>query len=330
MGKEKNMCRVVGSVILITAFAVCLNAAEARYIRGRNWADSVEHYTERIQSYGAGGCAGGALMELKTMWWVLGPSDCDVNGDMDAFTEDVGGELTVDNDYVAGWRGGGAANDDQEIILKFEHGLKDVPDASDVVMRLYCGGKARCSVWASADSNDVNDFVKIGEVVGHYDQIPGIPGKLYDAYFDFNGLFLGDVHYLRVYRETMGSDTGLFFDSFGSATVMEPNSCEGVALFGWNIGSDIYSDCYVNFSDYAILASRWHTCNDPNNADCDHTGFPDPNQPPSCCYGVWQSGFGVEADLNRDCYVDVLDLAEFAGDWLRCNNPDDAGCEVNW
>jgi hypothetical protein len=324
------MCRVIGSVMLVTVFGFLIDAVEARYVRGRNWADSVEHYTERIQNYGVGCGVSGVLMEPNTMWWVLGPNDCDLDSDMDAFTENVNGELTIDNDYVAGWRGGGLANMNQEIILKFDYGLKDIPEANDFVIRLYCGGKARCSVWASEESSEVNNFVKIGEVVGHYDEIPGIPGRLYDAFFDFNGTFLDDVHYLRVYREAAGSDTGMFFDSFASATVVEPNSCEEVGLYGWSINSDIYSDCYVNFSDYAILISQWHKYNDPSNPDCDHAGFLDPNQPPSSCHGLWQSGFGMEADLNRDCYVDITDLIEFAGDWLRCNNPNDPSCEVNW
>ena len=321
------MLRLV-SIFMTVLIFTC--ATEARYIRGQNWADSVDLYSERIQNYGLDSYSGGNIIEPKTTWWLLGQSDCDADSDMDSFTEDVNGELTIDNDNVGGWRGGGAININQEIILKFDYGLQDVPNANDLVIRLYCGGKAHCSVWASVDSNDVNDFVKIGEVIGHYDEIPGIPGKLYDAYFDFNGVFSNDVHYVRVYREAAGADTGMFFDSFASAIVMYPNSCEEVALFGWSIKSDINSDCYINFLDYAILASQWLKCNDPKNPDCDHTSFPLANQPPSCCYGVCQSGFGMEADLNHDCYIDIMDLIEFAHDWLRCNNPNDTGCEINW
>jgi hypothetical protein len=328
--KGKEMYRAVGSVVLMTVFGLFSGASEARYVKGRNWTDSVGHYTDRIQNYGVGGCAGGVLMEPTTTWWVLGPNDCDADGDMDAFTEDVNGELTIDNDYVAGWRGGGAANENQEIILGFDYGLEDIPDAPDFVIRLYCGGAARCSIWGSAGGSDINDFVRIGEVVGHYGEIPGTPGKLYDAYFDFNNLFSSDVHYLRVHRESVGSDTGMFFDSFGSAIVTEPNSCQQVAFFGWNIDSDINSDCYVNFSDYAILLSQWNECNDSTRVDCDLTGFPDANHPPSCCHGVWQSGFGLAADLNRDCQVDIVDIAELATDWLQCNNPEDLACKANW
>jgi hypothetical protein len=328
--KEKEMYRFIDSIVLIVMLGIFSGASEARYVKGQNWADSVWYYSDRIQNYGLGGCTGGVLMEPSTIWWVLGPNDCDVDGDMDALTEDIYGEFTIDNDYVAGWRGGGVANKNQEIILKFEDGLKDIPEADDLVIRLYCGAKACCSVWASAESIDVNDFVKIGEVVGHYDEIPGIPGGLYDAFFDFNGIFLADVRYVRVYREAAGSDTGMFFDSFASAKIVEPNSCEEAELYGWSISSDINSDCFVNFSDYAILIGQWHKCNDPNNSDCDYSGFPNPNQYPSSCHGVWQSGFGIEADLNRDCYVDIIDLVKFAGDWLRCNDPNDLSCKANW
>jgi hypothetical protein len=51
-------------------------------------------------------------------------------------------------------------------------------------------------------------------------QVPGKPGFLYDAVFDFSGLFSGDASYVKVHRLTTGSGTGMFFDSF--ASVPEP------------------------------------------------------------------------------------------------------------
>ena len=37
----------------------------------------------------------------------------------------------------------------------------------------------------------------------------------------------------------------------------------------------------------------------------------------------------IEGDINRDCYVNLEDFAIVARSWLRCNHPEDAGCEPN-
>ena len=31
-------------------------------------------------------------------------------------------------------------------------------------------------------------------------------------------------------------------------------------------------------------------------------------------------------DFNQDCYVDIEDFAQFAQDWLKCNDPTDEYC----
>ncbi len=83
------------------------------------------------------------------------------------------------------------------------------------------------------------------------------------------------------------------------------------------------------------------------------------------CAGVQAGGYGLEGDLNGDCYVDILDLAimadywlqtnsaasgnwqngdfsptdgtvdfidfaDFGAEWKQCNNPLDANCTPNW
>ena len=35
---------------------------------------------------------------------------------------------------------------------------------------------------------------------------------------------------------------------------------------------------------------------------------------------------GLAGDLDKDCYVDFFDFAEFVNTWLTCNNPADANC----
>lgn len=52
---------------------------------------------------------------------------------------------------------------------------------------------------------------------------------------------------------------------------------------------------------------------------------------PSCA-DVLADGFGIAADISgpedvSDCRVDIYDFAAMASDWLRCNDPDDVGCE---
>jgi hypothetical protein len=41
-------------------------------------------------------------------------------------------------------------------------------------------------------------------------------------------------------------------------------------------------------------------------------------------------GWALQADLNGDCYVNLLDFAELAFDWLQCMEPTDPLCEHLW
>lgn len=320
-----SIVKQLTNILLCTwTLTTLVNPASAAYIKGQNWADKVVSYTPRIQRFGTPGCTGGVLMDPHTTWWVLGPSDCDQNADMDAWSTDANGLQTIDYDYVAGWKGSGPLNEDQEMIMWFDIGLDDYQDANDLVIRLYCGYKAVASVWASADGND---FIRIGQIEGRDGEIPGTPGLLYDAHFDFGGLFSREVHYIKVHREATAPDTGMFFDSFASAIVIKPNTCEEVDYYGWSLASDLCRDCYVNFRDYAIFADNLGRCNDPNNVDCNFPPSLPPDDLPSSCYGMWQSGYGIDSDLNRDCYIDLLDMAVFADEWLKCNYPQDGRCQ---
>ena len=51
---------------------------------------------------------------------------------------------------------------------------------------------------------------------------------------------------------------------------------------------------------------------------------------PSTCQEVIASGFGLDRDLNGDCYINLADVGIFAGDWLRCVEPVDPNCERPW
>ena len=44
-------------------------------------------------------------------------------------------------------------------------------------------------------------------------------------------------------------------------------------------------------------------------------------------FTIFQCIKQLKGDLNNDCYVDFLDIAIFAGDWLECGNPFDVSCD---
>ncbi len=60
-------------------------------------------------------------------------------------------------------------------------------------------------------------------------------------------------------------------------------------------------------------------------------GYTLPVLGPMNCSEVWQMGFGALADINKDCYVNLLDLGELAAEWLNCNDPNTLNnCTSNW
>ena len=44
------------------------------------------------------------------------------------------------------------------------------------------------------------------------------------------------------------------------------------------------------------------------------------------CQSAINAGYGLAADLNKDCHVNLQDIALLAIDWLKCNNPEDSNC----
>ncbi len=197
--QNNKMLKGLFLMVVVCSLAII---GQAALIDGQNWADSVTSHSSAIQNYG------GTMMSSSTESWVLGKSDADQTNNMHAwdFTE---GDL----DNVAGWRGGSA---NQEFVVKFDSALTDIA-GDDLVIRMYCGKKASASIFVSADNSS---WTSIGSIIGIPLQVPGKPGFLYDAAFDFSGSFSGDVHYVKVHRETTGASTGMFFDSF--ASVPEP------------------------------------------------------------------------------------------------------------
>ena len=198
--RVRQNCKTLNRLFSLLVISVLATSSQAVLINGQNWADSVTSYTSQIQNYG------GTLMDSTTEFWVLGQSDADQDNNMYAW--DAG-----DPDYVAGWRGNSV---NQEIVVGFNTALDDIA-GDDLVIRMYCGSGAQASVFVSEDNSS---WTSIGSITGSQGQVPGKPGFLYDAAFDFSGLFSGDAYYVKVHRDTAGPQTGMFFDSF--ASVPEP------------------------------------------------------------------------------------------------------------
>ena len=51
---------------------------------------------------------------------------------------------------------------------------------------------------------------------------------------------------------------------------------------------------------------------------------------PTNCSEAIQQGYGIVADMNADCYVDLCDLAMFAARWLDCVSSEDTACSQPW
>lgn len=50
------------------------------------------------------------------------------------------------------------------------------------------------------------------------------------------------------------------------------------------------------------------------------------SQRPINCDVVHEFGFGINGDLNQDCYVEWADFGIFASNWQSCNDPNDPNC----
>lgn len=51
---------------------------------------------------------------------------------------------------------------------------------------------------------------------------------------------------------------------------------------------------------------------------------------PQTCQETIERGYGDVADINGDCKVNFLDFADFAIDWMICNDPEEEACLQNW
>jgi hypothetical protein len=114
--------------------------------------------------------------------------------------------------------------------------------------------------------------------------------------------------YLVVWKTVEGAkieDVRIEFSADGGktwdvvATVPNTGSCE------WAAPAVDSSRCLVRISD----------ADDGRLSDTSNRAFT-----------VFRCQTQLKGDLNGDCYVDLLDLAILAGEWLECGNPFESAC----
>jgi hypothetical protein len=182
------MKSIIVTCLVALAVALC-STADAEMVGGQNWADDVADFNAGIQDYA------GTTMDDSKAWWLTGAPD----------------------DYVAGWRGGGAAD---YIVMHWDSPLAD-EQGDDLVIRLFGGPKASALVLASVDGVDYTQVGVLGK---------GSPEVYREERFDLGGQFDAGVSFVKVERTASGNGTGMFFDAFGSVSVPEPGIAAMSAL----------------------------------------------------------------------------------------------------
>jgi glucuronoarabinoxylan endo-1,4-beta-xylanase len=111
------------------------------------------------------------------------------------------------------------------------------------------------------------------------------------------------------YMGTFSTSTPVFLPKQSITTIHLAGfaDCAGVQAGGFGLESDLNGDCYVDLLDLVIMADYWL------HIDC---------TAPGNCQG---------ADfVPTDSSVNFRDFADFAPQWMQCNNPGDPCCTPNW
>jgi len=137
-----------------------------------------------------------------------------------------------------------------------------------------------------------------------------------------------ETTYLLAYSEYISgnsvdlpfADFRLELDSTGLLTLRVADPVHGVHKYtATDTAFSSFSKIYLTTSYYSETPSGFYV--DELRVS--------PYEPVTCEEAVG-GGYAIRADLNGDCYVNWADFSVFAADWLRCNDPEDPGCESTW
>jgi glucuronoarabinoxylan endo-1,4-beta-xylanase len=113
------------------------------------------------------------------------------------------------------------------------------------------------------------------------------------------------------YIGTFNESSRLFLphQSITTIRLAAPSDCNDVQAAHLALPSDLNGDCYVNYEDLLVMTDYWLTAT------------PIEIPPP---------GHSPDIHTEPDNIVNMLDFADFAAQWLTCNNPLEMGCISNW
>ena len=162
--------------------------------------------------------------------------------------------------------------------------------------------------------------------------------RIYNYGLDFDGVQALAAMGALIPQVDVGEDQ-LFYMWYGSLQLDATVTDDGkpvVATLAWtadpcstaSFSDETIADPTVTFTEAGIYVLRL-TADDTMAQIYDEVTITVKNP---ICQDVINDGLLIPADISGsegvpDCQVDIYDFAAFAGDWLRCNDPQDSKCE---
>jgi hypothetical protein len=91
-----------------------------------------------------------------------------------------------------------------------------------------------------------------------------------------------------------------------SSQIFEPSTCQHVQSQGYRLDGDLDGDCHVGMADLILLTDQWLSTSPV--AVLPH----------------------YSPDIVTDNEINLIDFSAIADQWLICNDPEVAGCIMNW
>ena len=163
-----------------------------------------------------------------------------------------------------------------------------------------------------------------------------MPGAGKDMTWNFDHGSTGDGLYYRQHDTTWSTKISNETSGWHVLRVAHDVSAAFVRLWLDDVDAAFRNNAYTVMVDYGYdgFAIGAQSSGIKKNFEIDFIRFADeyvPGAPtgvkPADCAELRTQGYGIAADLNEDCYVNLEDLGVFVNNWLLCNDPTDQDCQ---